>query len=830
MKTDTRSSNIKRLLIGGLALIVTAWVAAYAITSGEETELMANRAEETKRLAQFFEKETQLVFRYADTYVKSVRREYLRKSNLDDVRAYIEEAPLDPSVVSHITIFNRDGVPVWASNRDIKAGLAAGDRDYFKIAKAFTEDQLYISLPHKGRNSGKITVRLVRAIHDNEGIFQGIVFASIEDKKLVSFFNALNLDENSFAALIGTDKRLRAHSIPGLIKPGADLSKSNIWPKLEKTQTGSYHVPSVVDGRDRFYSYRKMNNYPLVILISMTLDDVTDHLNHFKFTSYGFAGFLSLGILFIVIFLRRDWLAAEALRTRESQLNTALDNMTGGMFMFDAEQRIQVASPSFQHYYEFPADMVKPGSPIIDLVRLRQSRGDYGEGDAATLMDARMAIYKRHEPITAIDTTPQGRLLELALSPMLNGGMVGVFNDITERRHAELGLQTSERNFRSLIDNLPIGICLKDKDGFVVQANRQILEWWGMTEAEALGKLTDEITKEAPEVCVARRREELEIWESQQILIRAHAVKHRSEGRIQHISVSKIPIVDDEGNTVLLCTMIEDITVQVNAEKVLTSARDDLEDRVAQRTFELEQARDEAEAANKLKSQLITTMNHELRTPLTSIIGSLRLITNRIVDPASDDAIDLLDVAARNSDQLALLVNDILDTEKLDSGAIELQFQPIDMGTLIEQSVKLYAGYGEELQVRFQVGDCEPELRVLADENRMLQVMANLLSNAAKFSPKDDIVTVSLRRTDAGACVSISDNGLGIPSEMRSSVFDKFVRGDNIDARNSGGAGLGLYITRSIVEAHQGSIEFVTETGSGTTFSFTLPLADTAKA
>jgi len=830
VKTDARTSNLKRLLIIGLLVGVAAWATAYIIASREESGLLSNRVDETERLAQFFENETQLLFRYADTYVKSVRREFLRYGNLTEVRTYLKEAPLDTTLISHITIIDQEGTPIWVSNREPRSGVTALDRDYFQIVKSFKEDQLYVSQSHRGRNTGKVTVRLVRAIRDKSGAFRGVVFASIEEQNLVSFINNLNLDKNSFAALIGSDKRLRAHSTPGLFEPGADLSELSIWNRANQTQKGDYYVLSAVDGREHFYSYRQMENFPLIVLVGMTLEDVTTHLNHFKFTSYGFAAIISLGILFTLMFRRRDLLASAVLRARETQLNIALDNMTGGMFMFDADMRVQVASPSFQHYYEFPADMVTPGSPVIELMRLRQSRGDYGDGDAATLVNQRIAIYKCQEPMTVVDSPPSGRLLELSLSPMDSGGTVGVFTDITERRQSELRLQTNERNFRSIIDNIPIGINLKDENGFVIQANKQILEWWGLPETEVLGKTTDEISGDPPDICAARQRQEREVWETQQASKRKQTEKRRRDGRIQHISITKIPIVDDDGNMVSLCNMIEDVTDQMNAEKVLTTARDDLEDRVIQRTRELELARDEAEAANRLKSQLITTMNHELRTPLTSIIGSLRLITNRIVDPASDDALELLGVAARNSDQLALLVNDILDTEKLDSGAIELQMRPLDVAELVKQSVKLYAGYGEEFDVRFRIGETEPDLQIMADEARLLQVMANLLSNAAKFSPKDGTVTVSATRTEKGARIQVSDNGSGIPVDMRQTVFDKFVRGDNIDARNSGGAGLGLYITRSIVEAHQGTIEFETENGVGTAFFILLPLLQSADA
>ncbi len=297
----------------------------------------------------------------------------------------------------------------------------------------------------------------------------------------------------------------------------------------------------------------------------------------------------------------------------------------------------------------------------------------------------------------------------------------------------------------------------------------------------------------------------------------------RPGGEVRHIREIGEPVCDDNGKLIRSYGTLQDITDRKIAEFSLREAHDELEERVLERTVELETARNEAEAANVLKSQLITTMSHELRTPLTSIIGSLRLIANEIVGSISDEVKDLLNVAVRNSDHLAVLVNDILDIEKISSGAMNLKVQQLNLSELVQLSVKLNEGYGEEYDISFATEELEPFIMVLGNEMRLLQVMANLLSNAAKFSPKGDCVTVAIKRIEKMVKVSVSDNGPGIADDIQGRIFDKFVRGDNIDARNLSGAGLGLNITRSIIEMHNGTISFDTETGVGTTFYFTLP-------
>jgi len=256
----------------------------------------------------------------------------------------------------------------------------------------------------------------------------------------------------------------------------------------------------------------------------------------------------------------------------------------------------------------------------------------------------------------------------------------------------------------------------------------------------------------------------------------------------------------------------------------LRIARDELEERVHERTLELEKARDEADAASVLKSQLITTMSHELRTPLTSIIGALRMLTGGVSNADPEQNAQLLDIAWRNSDLLAALVDDILDVEKLDADAMLFKMERLDLTDLIRRAVDQNMGYAEEHRVSFKFEDPGRKFEIRGDETRLLKVMANLLSNAAKFSPKGACVRTSLVPEDARVKVCVSDEGAGVPVDIRDRLFEKFVRGENIDSRNLGGAGLGLNITRSIVEKHDGAIGFDSQTGTGTTFFFTLPV------
>lgn len=270
----------------------------------------------------------------------------------------------------------------------------------------------------------------------------------------------------------------------------------------------------------------------------------------------------------------------------------------------------------------------------------------------------------------------------------------------------------------------------------------------------------------------------------------------------------------------------ENIAFREIAENELKLMNTDLEQRVDERTAELKEARDLAEAANQLKSHLVTTMSHELRTPLTSIIGSLGLLTKKEIIEDPEAASGLLEMANRNGQQLARLVDDILDVDKLDASAVEFQTQRLDLSEVVQNAVDLNAGYAEQKGARFVVSDLVPNSEVLGDEMRLMQVLANLFSNAAKFSPDGGAVRVRMSIEGAWVYVHVTDDGPGVPDDIRSSIFDRFVRGENIDSRNEGGAGLGLNISKTLIEKQGGKIGFDSEPGEPTTFYFGMPFCD----
>jgi len=231
----------------------------------------------------------------------------------------------------------------------------------------------------------------------------------------------------------------------------------------------------------------------------------------------------------------------------------------------------------------------------------------------------------------------------------------------------------------------------------------------------------------------------------------------------------------------------------------------------------------ERKRVEQMKSEFVSTVSHELRTPLTSIRGALGLIAGGALGPLEGATRQMVDIAYKNSERLTHLINDLLDMEKIAAGQVRFEMQVQELTPLIEEAIEANHAYGEQYQVGFVLREQVDGAQVRVDHQRLLQVLSNLLSNAAKFSPSGAQVEVSVERREGMLRVAVTDHGPGIPAAFRSRVFQKFSQADASDTRKKGGTGLGLAITKELVERMGGRIGFESEEGKGTRFHFELP-------
>ena len=226
-----------------------------------------------------------------------------------------------------------------------------------------------------------------------------------------------------------------------------------------------------------------------------------------------------------------------------------------------------------------------------------------------------------------------------------------------------------------------------------------------------------------------------------------------------------------------------------------------------------------------IKSEFVSTVSHELRTPLTAIAGSLGLLAGGALGPLPEQMAEMIHIAQKNSKRLATLINDLLDMEKLEAGQMRFELAPHPLQPLLQQSVQENQAYAEQHGVRIDLLEAPAQdLVVEVDPQRLLQVLANLLSNAAKFSPPGAVVEVALERRGDRVRVAVHDHGSGIPAEFQERMFEKFAQAEAGNTRRKGGTGLGLAISRELVNGMGGHIGFESVPGQGTTFHIELPL------
>ncbi len=232
----------------------------------------------------------------------------------------------------------------------------------------------------------------------------------------------------------------------------------------------------------------------------------------------------------------------------------------------------------------------------------------------------------------------------------------------------------------------------------------------------------------------------------------------------------------------------------------------------------------ERKKAERMKNEFISTVSHELRTPLTSIRGSLGLIRGGVTGELSSQTLKLVDIAYTNSERLVRLINDILDIEKIEAGKMEFHIQRMELLPLVEKSIEMLRNFASQYNVNIKLKNSTHNIESYIDPDRFEQVLVNLISNAAKFSPSGSTVDVDMRMTsDSIVRISVIDQGIGIPDSFKSMLFKKFAQVDSSDSKAKGGTGLGLSISKAIIDKMGGKIDCDSVENAGSTFYFEIP-------
>jgi PAS domain S-box-containing protein len=360
---------------------------------------------------------------------------------------------------------------------------------------------------------------------------------------------------------------------------------------------------------------------------------------------------------------------------------------------------------------------------------------------------------------------------------------------LVELEEARRQVEASGRKLALFAERAPIAVIELEPDGTVTEVNHAAEILFGYAAVELVGGHVKKLVR--AEFHDEFDRNWQQLVSSRESMAGLKVRNPRRDGIDLICEWTVTPLVNFQNQVIAVIAQGRDVTAQLEAER--------------------------------MKKEFTSTLSHELRTPLTSIIGSLQLINSGVMGDVDKDVSELTLVAERNAQRLLDLINDILDIEKIESGKLALVPEVMQMDELVRESMVLNKAFGERFKVRFESRGDVPGRAVHADRKRLLQVMTNLLSNAAKFSPEGGLVEITTEEKDGQVRVGVHDRGSGIPEAFRAKMFGRFTQADSTATRQKGGTGLGLAICKRLVELMDGHIGFDDRPGGGTTFWFQLP-------
>jgi PAS domain S-box-containing protein len=378
-----------------------------------------------------------------------------------------------------------------------------------------------------------------------------------------------------------------------------------------------------------------------------------------------------------------------------------------------------------------------------------------------------------------------------------------IAKDVTKRVQAEQELLESKAIYDSLVENLPIKVFRKNREGQIVFGNKLYCKELGMPLEELLGKTDFDLFGQQ----LAEKYTGDDRWVLQTGLP-FHSVEEHpgSDHKKTFVEILKAPVTDSRGRRVGIQGMFWDVSGKKAAEDALR------------------QAKEIAEAASQAKSDFLANVSHEIRTPMNGILGMAELLLDSYLEKEQREYVEMIQYSGQS---LMTLINDILDFSKIEAGKLDLVSSSFDLREQLGDTLRTLAvrAHAKQLELVFDVDDQVPT-RLVGDASRLRQVMINLVGNAIKFTEAGEVVVqVNCQKIDqqlASIRFSVKDTGIGIPQDKLDTIFAEFEQVDTSRTRKYGGTGLGLAIGSKLVKMMNGRIEVESEIGVGTKFNFEL--------
>lgn len=512
------------------------------------------------------------------------------------------------------------------------------------------------------------------------------------------------------------------------------------------------------------------------------------------------------GIPTHVVSVALDITARRRMESTAMHLATAVESLSESFALFDADDRFVLVNAKYRELNAPVSQTIQPGTMFEDHIRALVATGLAPAARGREEAWVRERMERHRHPRGPFELERQnGRWLLVQEQVLPGGGFVTIATDITERKRAEAALMESEARFRNIIEGSIQGVSIVNaarKPLFVNQALANIFGYDSPDEILALDSTVHLVAPHDRARMTLHRETQLR-GATDPVDIEFDGL--RKDGSIIHVYSMK-RVLTWKGEKALQSTYI-DVTARKQVEERLRAAKE------------------EAELANRAKTEFLANMSHELRTPLSSIIGFSDILAAQRFGPIDNERYReyIKDINDAGKDLLHL-INDILDVARIERGLMVLNERTIDVSLLATSCYRLMLGRANEAGVRLEMRNTERLPGLYGDELRIKQTLLNLLSNAIKFTPENGRVTLNARVGEDGCFVfSVADTGIGIAERDIGIALSHFGQLDGSLARNYEGAGLGLPLSRSLVELHGGTMHLESTIGTGTTVTIRFP-------
>ncbi len=496
--------------------------------------------------------------------------------------------------------------------------------------------------------------------------------------------------------------------------------------------------------------------------------------------------------------------AGELLAQKSHVLEVTLESLSQGVLSIDAEGRSNAWNRRFLELVDVPEALMQTRPTLAELAHWQTGQGHFGpdmarmepvgrDGLQRFLGGDSSAIAKHYQR-----TTADGRVLEVQSHFAPDGSLVRTYTDVTTSVHAQQALRESETRFRAMADGAPALIWLAGPDGSPTWFNQRWLQTTGQDMALALtSSWTTRVHADDYERVRAAFEQAFDQRQPYDLEFRVR----RADGRLAWVADNGIPRSNAEGVFEGYISYGWEITGRKAAESALIAAKV------------------EAERANRAKSEFLSRMSHELRTPMNAILGFGQLLESDTGEPLRGGQRARVQEMLRGGRHLLALINEVLDLARIEAGTMQLQLAPVDLDGLADECQRLVQPMASErgIALRRQTPPAGAG-SVLADPTRLRQVLLNLLSNAIKYNREGgSVVLACLHEADGRVRIEVTDSGPGISAAQQQRLFQAFER---LDADKSGveGAGIGLALSKWLVDLMHGEIGVDSRPGAGSTF------------